>query len=118
MKTLIKFGSVVAVVAVALVFSRPAQTAPAEDTALKLWNSLDADQKKQALLAFEHKERYNETFPAVARPGLPFTKLSKEQKELVVEAIAAMTTKYGADRISRLAKQTPDAQRYLTFYGT
>jgi hypothetical protein len=118
MKTLIRLGSVAAVMAVTLLFTRSAQTAPAEDAALKLWNSLDADQKKQALLPFEHKERYKEDFPAVPRAGLPFTKLSKEQKELVIEAVAAMTTKYGADRIARLAKQTPDPQRYLSFYGT
>jgi hypothetical protein len=117
MKRLMKLGCLALLLALALMFGKPGQTAPAEDAALKLWTSLSADQKKEALLPFSDKERYQEVFPANERPGLPFTKLTKEQKELVDQTIQAMTTKYGAERIAKVAKQTPDNRRYLTFYG-
>ena len=88
MKRLIRLGCLALVAALALLFGRPGESAPAEDAALKLWNALSAEQKQEALRPFGDKERYHEAFPAVVRPGLPYTKLSKEQKELVDQAVA------------------------------
>jgi len=118
MRRLIQFGCLAAVAGLALLFARPAVTAPAEDAALKLWNSLSEDQRKEALLPWDSKERYKEEFPAVKRPGLAFAKLSKEQKELVFDAMKAVTTEYGTERALKISKETPDSARYLTFYGT
>jgi hypothetical protein len=118
MKRLLSLGSLIAVAALALLCSRTASTAPAETAAVKLWNSLNAEQQKQALLPYDNKDKYKEEFPAVNRPGLPFTKLTKEQKALVNEAVRAVTSEYGAERVLELAKQTPDQQRFLTFFGT
>ncbi len=118
MKRLTHLGCLLVLAALALLFARPAQTAPAEDAALKLWNSLSDEQKKQAQLPLGDAERYKEQFVPIDRPGLPVGKLSKEQKELLAEAIASITTKYGASRIARIEKQENENKRFLTFYGT
>jgi hypothetical protein len=111
-------GCLVLVAGLTLVFGRLAQTAPAEEAALKLWHSLSEDQKKEALLPFNDKERYKAEFVPIVRPGLPVSKLSKEQKVLLEQAVGAITTKYGAQRIARVEKQESESKRYLTFYGT
>jgi hypothetical protein len=96
----------------------PARTAPAHEAALKLWSSLSDEQKKQALLPFADGERYKEVFPPVARPGLRVSKLNKEQKDLLDQAIGEVTTDYGAKRLARVVRQDSENNRYLTFYGT
>ena len=96
----------------------PAETAPAQEAALKLWGSLSEDQKKQALRPFEDGERYKEVFQPVRRPGLPVSQLGKEQKELLASVIGDITTEYGAERITKVANQERESGRYLTFYGT
>src|SRR6266446_7862834 len=108
MKRLFQAACLVLVAALALRSSSAAQDAPAEDAALKLWNSLSEEHKKQALRPFEDQERYREVFQPIKRPGLPVSKLSKEQKELLNQALGAITTEYGAQRIARVAKQEPE----------
>src|SRR5262249_6965959 len=56
--------------------------------------------------------------PAVSRPGLPYAKLSAEQKALIDEVVRATTSEYGAMRCLEVAKQTGDGARYLNFFGT
>jgi hypothetical protein len=118
MKRLLQLTCLVAVAGLAWLGRSPAQTAPAEEAALKLWKSLSEEQKKEALLPFGDPERYKEFFTPIKRPGLTVNKLNKEQKELLEQALAAITTKYGAERMTRDAKQTSESGRYLTFYGT
>lgn len=84
----------------------------------KLYESLNEDQKKLALKDFDDKERYVEQFPGVQRPGLPFTKLTAEQKVLFGDVVRAMTSEYGSARCLEVAKQDGEGQRYLNFFGT
>ena len=79
MNGLMKAACLVVVAALAFRSGGWAQTEPARDASLKLWSSLSDDQKAQTLRPFDDKERYKETFPPVKRPGLPVSKLSKEQ---------------------------------------
>ena len=63
-------------------------------------------------------DRYTEQFPEVQRPGLPYAKLTAEQKTLVDNVIKAMTSTYGAERCMTVAKQSSDKGRYINFFGT
>jgi hypothetical protein len=90
----------------------------ARAAAVRLFQSLTDEQKQLALKDVADKERYVEQFPPVERPGLPFTKLTAEQKGLVEEAMRALLSEYGAGRCLEIAKQTPDNRRYLNFFGT
>ncbi len=119
MRRLLQGACVALVLCLVVVFSQTGRTAdtPAEKAALKLFNSLTDEQKKAALLPFNAPERYKEQFPAVKRKGLPLSDLKKEQIALLNEAIKAMTSEYGSERLMQLAKQTPAKRRYLTFYG-
>jgi hypothetical protein len=118
MKRLLQLACLVLVATLAWRAESPAKTATADAAALKLWNSLNEGQKKQALLPFNDQERYREVFPPVKRPGLTVSKLTKQQKELLTGAIKAITTEYGAQRLARVAAQDGENGRYLTFYGT
>jgi hypothetical protein len=89
----------------------------ARAAAVKLYKSLTDDQKKLALKPLDDKERYKEEFPAVERLGLPFSKLTADQKALAEDAVRAMTSDYGAERCLQVAKQTGDDRKYLNFFG-
>jgi len=100
-----------------------AQKTPAPDdasraAAIKLFNSLNDDLKKQAVLPADDKDRYKEIFPTTKRPGLSFAQLTAEQKTIVHEMIQGMTSEYGATRCMQVAKQTGDGGIYVTYYGT
>jgi hypothetical protein len=118
MKRLLPLGCLALMTALALHSGSPAQTAPAQDAALQLWNSLSDAQKKQALRPFQDQERYAEVFPPVPRPGLPCSKLDKKQQALLTQAIGAIATDYGVRRIAKIESQDTPRGRYLTFYGT
>jgi hypothetical protein len=86
-------------------------------SAIKLFQSLTDEQKKLAVLDLGDKERYKEVFPASKRPGIPYTKLTADQKALIVDVVKAMTSEYGAQRCLEVTKETPEGSRYLTFFG-
>jgi Protein of unknown function (DUF3500) len=120
MKRLLQLASVLAL-GVVVVVSRAGRAPDADDTAraaaLKLFQSLSADQKKLAVKDFNDKERQAEQFPAVVRPGLPFAMLTPEQKTMVNDVVRAMTSEYGASRCLEVGKQTPENRRYLNYFG-
>lgn len=89
----------------------------ARAAALKLYQSLDDEQKKLAVKEFTDKDRFTEQFPEVKRPGLPYSKLTKEQKEMVDGVIKAMCSDYGAKICMVVAKQSSDGGRYINFFG-
>ncbi len=89
----------------------------AQASAVKLFRSLTDEQKKLAMKPVDDKERYVEQFPAVERPGLPFDKLSAEQKAMTNDIVREMTSRYGAERCLEVATQTPDNRRYINFFG-
>lgn len=95
----------------------PTSDEAARAAARKLFRSLTGEQKKLAMKSADDKERYVEQFPAVERPGLPFDKLSAEQKSLTNDIVRAMTSRYGAERCLEVATQTPDNRRYINFFG-
>jgi hypothetical protein len=122
MKRLLQVACVTALLAAAVVAGQAdKRAAPGDEAAraaaVRLFQSLSDEQRQLALKDLADKERYAEQFPPVERPGLPFTKLTAEQKGLVEEAVRAMTSEYGAGRCLEVAKQTPDNRRYLTFFG-
>jgi hypothetical protein len=122
MKRLLQIACVVVLLGAAVVIGQakkdPAGDEAARAAAVKLFGSLTDEQKKLALKDFTDKERHVEQFPPVERPGLPFTKLTAEQKALVDDVVRALTSDYGAGRCLEVAKQTPDNRRYLNFFGT
>jgi hypothetical protein len=121
MKRVLPIGCVVLLGALAGLVSRgertPSPDEAARAAAVKLFKSLTDEQKKLALKPFDDKERHVEQFPPVERPGLPFTKLTAEQKALVDDVVRAMTSEYGAARCLEVAKQTGPERRYLNFFG-
>src|ERR1019366_7862619 len=85
--------------------------------ALKLFQSLSEEQKKLAVKEFTDKDRYTEQFPEVVRPGLPYSKLTAEQKAMVDDVVKAMTSEYGAKRCLEVARQSSDKGGYINFFG-
>lgn len=120
MKRLLTIASVL-VMSAAVVVGRAGKTGgddtAARAAAIKLYQSLTAEQKKEALKDLSDKERYAEQFPAVKRPGLEYTSLTGDQKKMIEDMVRAMTSEYGAERCLQVAKQTPDNRRYLFFFG-
>ena len=121
MKTLLWFGCV-AVLGGAVLLGKAERAATPDEAAraaaVKLFQSLTDEQKKLAVKEFDDKERYVEQFPPVQRPGLPYSKLSAEQKTMIDDIVRAVCSEYGAARLLEVAKQTPDGARYLNFFGT
>lgn len=104
--------------AVVLAQKKPGADDAARAAVIKLYGSLSDEQKKQAQLEFDHKDRYQEIFPETKRPGIAFSQLSAEQKMLVDDIVKAACSEYGANRCLEIAKQTGPGGRYITFYGT
>jgi hypothetical protein len=119
MKRLLQLGCVVLFVAAAVVVGQDKKAPDAEARAavVKLFSSLDAEQKKLALKEFADKDRYAEIFPGVDRKGLPLSKLSAEQKALVEEVVKTVCSDYGTERCMGIAKQSGDGAKYLNFFG-
>lgn len=123
MKRLLLFGVVIAMIGAAVVLGDNAKTpkggsdAAARATAVKLFATLTDEQKALAVKEFGDKERKVEQFPGVERPGLPFGKLTAEQKALVEELISGMTSAYGAERCLAVLKQTGKDRQYVNFFG-
>jgi hypothetical protein len=89
----------------------------ARAAAKQLFASLSDEQKALANKDFGDKERSVEDFPARMRPGLPIAKLTAEQKALVEQALRGVTSEYGAKRCLEVAKQAPEQQRFINFFG-
>jgi Protein of unknown function (DUF3500) len=119
MKILLQVGCVLLVgAAVVLAQKKPGADDAARAAVIKLYDSFNDEQKKQALLEFDHKDRYAEIFPETKRPGIAFAQLAAEQKTLVDDILKAVCSEYGASRCLEIAKQTGPGGRYITFYGT
>ncbi len=117
MRRILFVGCFLVMGGLAMFMYKPAVTAQAEDAALKLFNSLTEEQRKEALLPWDSKLRYKEVFPPVVRKGLPFSELTEKQKGLVEKAIREVTSNYGTKKILKLAQQGKANRRYLTFFG-
>src|SRR5262249_60145928 len=120
MRSLLWLGCLTALGAAVLLGQAKAPTPDEASRAavLKLFASLNDEQKKAALREYDDKDRYTEQFPGVNRPGVPFTKLTADQKGLVADAVKTVTSEYGAQRCLEIAKQDGEGQRYVTFFGT
>jgi hypothetical protein len=121
MKRLFAILLSLATVGGAVFVSRAARPDSPDETtraaALKLYRSLSDEQKALAVKDFEDKDRRTEAFPAIKRPGVPFSKLTDEQKAMVAEVVKGMTSAYGAERCLETFKETPEALRFLTYFG-
>jgi hypothetical protein len=118
MRVLLQVGCVLLVgAAVVCAQKKPGADDAARAAVIKLYDSLNDEQKKQAQLEFDHKDRYAEIFPETKRPGIAIAQLSAEQKTLVDDIVKAVCSEYGAGRCLEIAKQTGPGGRYITFYG-
>jgi hypothetical protein len=120
-KKLLAFGTSIVVVICVVFVGRASRLDTADEAArgaaMKLYQSLNEEQKKQALRDFKDKDRHTEAFPAVKRPGIPYSMLTAEQKTLIDDVVKGMTSAYGAERCKEIAKETPENSRFLTFFG-
>jgi hypothetical protein len=120
MKYLLQF-SLLLVLGIVVVVSRGAKTTAPDEAAraaaIKLFNSVTADQKKVAVKCFNDKERLVEDFPAGNRPGLPMAKMTAGQKKLVEDLVRATTSDYGASRCLAVGRQSGKGQRFVNFFG-
>jgi hypothetical protein len=120
MKRLLQLFSLLLIAGVVVVSQAQRPELPddvARAGAIKLYQSMNDEQKKLAVLDFANKDKYREDFPAVERKGVPFSNLTADQKKMVDEIVGALTSSYGAERCREVGKQTPDNRRYVTFYG-
>ncbi len=120
MRPILWMGCVLVLGVVALLGRAEKEESPdarARAVIIKLYRSLDDDQKKLSLKDAKDRDRYTEAFPGVKRPGVPFSKLKAEQKALVADVVKAICSEYGAKRCLEVAKQDGDGQRYVTFFG-
>jgi hypothetical protein len=119
MKLIFQVGCVLLLgAAVVLAQKKPSADEAARAAVIKLYESLNDEQKKQAVLEFDNKDRYAEIFPETKRPGIAFSQLTAEQKMMVDDIVKSVCSEYGAARCLEIAKQTGPGGRYVTFYGT
>lgn len=120
MKSLLWAGCVLVLGCIAMLGQAQKEASPdaaARAAILKLYQSLNDEQKKMALKELSDKDRHTETFPGVQRPGVPFSKLMADQKALVADVVKTICSEYGATRCLEVAKQDGDGQRFVTFFG-
>ena len=102
-----------------------AQTTPLNETAEKLYASLNDDQKKQATLPLDSPERNKQVFTGGKREGIKIRTLNDEQKKLAIELLTAFTSDYGKQKAMKIADQKinnppddPGFERYyVCFFG-
>jgi hypothetical protein len=105
---------------VIIVCVAPANTqASLEQSALDLYQSLSAEEKKQVTLPFDSPERKKEVFPGGKRPGIQLRNLADEQREKAFALIRAFVSDYGWEKAQSISKQggTGMERYYLTFFG-
>jgi len=106
-------------------FADPAASATMQDNAIKLFDSLSAEQKQQALLPYDSPEKKSEVFPGGKRPGVQIKTLSDDQQKLAMELLTAFTSDAGRKTALEITRQKPDnpadspgfGQYYLCYFG-
>ena len=124
MKKILAFGTSIFLVICVVFVGRASRLDTADEAArgaaMKLYQSLNEEQKKQALRDFKDKDRHTEAFPAVKRPGIPYSMLTARpsKKAMINDVVKGMTSApMEPSGFEEIAKETPDGSRFLTFFG-
>ena len=94
-------------------------------TAEKLFTSLNAEQKKQATLPYDSKERTSEIYTGGPRAGVHIKDLAEDQQKLAMTLLTAFCSDYGRKKAIEVADQpsntndptTGFGRYYLCFFG-
>ena len=79
-----------------------------QDNAIKLFDSLTPEQKKQALLPYDSPEKKSEVFPGGKRPGIQIKTLNDDQQKMALELLTAFTSDAGRKTAIAITEQKPD----------
>ena len=90
-----------------------------QEQAIKLFASLDAEQRRAAVVAFDDPRRSEEQFTGGPRAGIPLRRLRPEQRQMAMELIRSFTSDYGAQKCQAIADQDGEGldKYYLCFFG-
>jgi hypothetical protein len=91
-----------------------------EQSALDMYQSLSAEQKKEVTLPFDSPERSKEVFPPGKRPGIQLKDLSDAQREKALGLIRGFVSDYGWEKAKAIAQQGEPGglgRYYLTYFG-
>jgi len=91
-----------------------------EQSALDLYQSLSAEQKKEVTLPFDSPERKAEVFPPGKRPGIQLKDLTDAQREKALGLIRGFVSDYGWEKAQAIAQQGEAGglgRYYLTYFG-
>jgi len=92
-----------------------------ESRSLTLFNSLTPEQKSRALLAYDDKQRNDQTFTPGLRAGIPLKDLTDDQRTQALNLLTLFTSDYGKQKSLAIANQ--DAKQgginkyFLAFFG-
>jgi len=87
--------------------------------AIELFDSLNAEQRKAALLPFDSPDRKEERFTPGARAGVLIKDLADPQRELAMLMLKRFTSEYGFKKVQAILAQPGNAfeKNYLAFFG-
>ncbi len=121
--------AIVALIALVLMplrgLAEPAAPGTMQDTAIKLFESLTAEQKQQALLPYDSPEKRSEVFPGGKRPGVQIKLLNADQQKMAMDLLTAFTSEKGKKLAEDIIAQKPDnptdlpgfERYYLCYFG-
>ena len=123
-----KFAILASLLALVLLPLRGLAESPTQamqDNAIKLFDSLTPQQKKQALLPYDSPEKKSEVFPGGKRPGVQIKTLDDQQQKLAMELLTAFTSDAGRKTAIAITEQKPDnpadspgfGRYYLCYFG-
>ena len=91
-----------------------------QNPALALYNSLNADQRKEATLPIDAPERNSEVFTGGKRPGVQIRTLDESQQKLAIAMLTSFTSDYGKQKALAIADQKinnpPDQPGFTRYY--
>src|SRR5688500_3770310 len=76
-----------------------------QQSATKLFQSLNEAQRYRAVLPFNARERNSEVFPGGKRAGIPLKELTQEQQKLAMDVLGRFTSRYGREKAEAISKQ-------------
>ena len=88
--------------------------------AIKLHDSLTADQRTKAVLPLDDPAREQILFPGGPRAGIPLKELTADQRALAMKLLTMFTSEAGAKKAEQVATQDPGGsydKYFLAFFG-
>jgi hypothetical protein len=87
------------------------------EIAQDLYGSFTPEQKKQALLPYDSKERTSEVFTGGPRAGVHIKDLSEEQQRLAMILLTSFCSDYGKRKAIEVADQPSNTKDPTTGFG-